>query len=208
MAEQITTAEELDAASVGTVVRDARSARLGEVRNTGGHNSVMFVGRTGNTWATDLRRFGHLPLVVVTRPDAPTSPVEDREALAVRFARDEGLVGLLGDVGGEVRALAVLRVLELLAARSSQPAPTYDHPDCCDHAAAMENGHCFDCRDTGHPHAPDWPAPSVSAEQVERVESAVIDVLEDDESEGLTVFDLGVKIAAAALTTLGIEVTP
>lgn len=47
----------------------------------------------------------------------------------------------------------------------------------------------------------------VSREKIERAEAAVIDVLEDDENDGVPVFDLGVKATAAALEALGLTGT-
>ena len=49
---------------------------------------------------------------------------------------------------------------------------------------------------TGHGQA------DMSADLTERVEAAAIEVLEDDASEGMETFDLGVKIAAAVLAAV------
>ncbi len=56
-----------------------------------------------------------------------------------------------------------------------------------------------------HPDAPAQPI-TVKAEDGECADQAAIEILEDEETEGMMTFALGVKIARAVLAAVGVEV--
>lgn len=146
-------------------------------------------------------------------PDHCTSVVVDGETLRVRG-------------GGELTAADQEALAEIVRAAKAKFAAEQGHPvmggevgmPCLNCGAPLSEGerarsvgHDEACDGSVHVACPKVVGPGravVTAEVVERAEAASIDALEDDENEGLAIFDLGVKVAREVISSLGADEGP